>query len=967
MTMRRALLVGLTIAFVTALGCQVLAPEVLAGPARASLTLAPGASEVHPGAKVAMAGELRVGALAPSTRRVRIQILTGGQWHKVAWARIHWLQARSGMYSVKVELRRVGNLRFRAAWTAGTASVVSPSSVVKVVAADVPLPTPSPGIPGAPGPQPNGTAVTPNGWTVTPAGTQTALGTGALALALSPDGKRALVVEGGFYNGEVRYVDTSSGRILQTEWPHTGGKYSLYAGAAFSADGARAYVSDGPQSDILVYYVMTGRIRQMSSIRLPDWSGKYPVYPAGIALAKTSPRLFVAANLRGTLDIVNLKDTRQSQTKVVPVGHRPYAVVLSRDEKHAYVSNWGGETVTVVDTATAKVEETIPVGTHPSAMVLNPVNNELYVANSDSDTVSVVDTATQKVLRIIDMAPYDGARIGASPNALTVSPDGHTLYVANAGDNDIAVVALSVGGASMDTTKGLIPTACYPCGVALSPAADKLYVMNMKGKGVGPMDWAPWRIQPLPVWPFEFILRETAGSLETIPVPAAGQLAAYTALVQANDKFGEEPGGDGTVIPTGVAGGTASPIKHIIYIIKENRSYDQVLGDLGRGNGDPGLVDFGYSVTPNQHRLAKQFVTLDNYYADGEVSMDGWSWANAANCNTYTEKNVPLIYGSMFDLVQGWGITSMRRPDDEPGFGQAEFPNATAAIPGPDVKHAYFWDTLAAADISFEDFGFFIGEAPEKAENLPTSMPDLQGHTDLNYPGWDLSVSDQQRYLLWKTQFDAYEKAGEMPTVQFIYLPRDHTWTLQPGKLAPASMVADNDYALGKIVDRVSHSKFWEDTAIFVTEDDAQDGADHVDGHRTVAQIISPYTQTGAVDSTFYSTVSVLHTMELILGISPMTQFDATATPMYRSFTPTPVKEPYSVVKPDQSMTVRNPTHGPMAAICAKLDFSHPDAVSPVIAAKACWLSVHGSLDGWPPKGAAQTGAYVESGSAGDD
>ncbi|MEI7718134.1 MAG: alkaline phosphatase family protein, partial [Mycobacterium sp.] len=254
---------------------------------------------------------------------------------------------------------------------------------------------------------------------------------------------------------------------------------------------------------------------------------------------------------------------------------------------------------------------------------------------------------------------------------------------------------------------------------------------------------------------------------------------------------------------------------------------------------------------------------------------------------------------------------------------------------------------------------------PKQEKNLPASMPNLKGHTALDYPGWDLAIKDQQRADLWLKQFANYKQAGEMPTVQFVYLPRDHTWTLMSGRPAPPAMVADNDWALGRIVDAVSHSSFWKDTAIFVTEDDAQDGADHVDGHRTVAQIISPYTQTSKVDSTFYSTVSVLHTMELIVGVTPMTQFDATSTPMWRSFTATPNLATYSVEKPKQSMTARNPAHGPMAAICARLDFSHPDGVSPLIAAKACRLSMHGSLDGWPPKGAAQTGAYV-SGSGGD-
>jgi YVTN family beta-propeller protein len=958
--MRRTRLAWLAFAFVVALAGQALAQGAQARAARPSLTITPGKTVVRSGSVVVMAGTATAGAGRGQAGRVTVQQRAGHGWSSVASGRVVWQTARRGLYSVRVRVREAGRLRFRAVMKAGGVTARSRSCSVKALRSDEPLPRPSDGwSPGAPGPQPNGSAITPNGWAVTPAGSQTALQRGPLAMALSPSGRFAIAVEGGFYNGLVEVLDTTTGAVVQTSIPHFGGLYSLYAGATFSADGKHAYVSDGPQSAVLRYDVSGDRlVTPARSITLPQAGGKYAAYPAGLAVTKKDDVLYVAANTRDTLNIVNLKDPSPDKTKVIDVGHRPYAVVLSHDETSAFVSSWGGTTVVVVDTQTQKVVASIPVGCHPSAMALNPVNDELYVANSDSDTVSVIDTTTRKVVRAIDLAPYERAPIGASPNALTVSPDGHTLYVANAGDNDIAVIALSAGGGSLDTTLGLIPTAWYPCSVALSPDAGKLYVLNMKGMGIGPVGTYRQLIQPLPLPPWQFILKSMRGSFETVPVPSAMLLAEYTAQVARNDHFGEEPGGDGTVVPTSPVAAGASPIKHIIYVIKENRSYDQILGDLGRGNGDDDLVDFDASVTPNQHKLAKQFVTLDNFYADGEVSMDGWSWANAANCNTYTEKNVPLIYSSMFDLGQ-WGITSMRRPDDEPGFGQAEFPGETAAIPGPDVQHAYFWDKLAAAGISFRNFGFFIGDAPKDDKNLPASMPNLRGHTALDYAGWDLNVSDQKRADLWLKQFASYKKTGAMPTVQFVYLPRDHTWTLWSGKPGPAAMVADNDLALGRIVDAVSHSAFWKDTAIFVTEDDAQDGADHVDGHRTVAQVISPYSQTGKVDSTFYSTVSMLHTMELIVGVTPMTQFDATSTPMWRCFTSTANLTPYTVKKPRQSLTQRNPVGGPMSAVCERMDFSHPDGISPLVATKACWLSSHGSLAGWPPKGVAANCSFL--------
>ncbi len=347
-----------------------------------------------------------------------------------------------------------------------------------------------------------------------------------------------------------------------------------------------------------------------------------------------------------------------------------------------------------------------------------------------------------------------------------------------------------------------------------------------------------------------------------------------------NDHFGQAaPAGDGSVIPKTVGG--SSPIKHVIYVMKENRTYDQILGDLGRGNGDPSLAMFPEAVTPNQHALARQFVTLDNFYCDGEVSADGWMWSTASYANTYNQKNWPLDYSI-------WG-----RPYDFGGFANVPSdPDNTesAGFPGPDVTKCFLWDGLAAKGVSYRNYGFFIGALPAL---VPATMPGLAGHTDLDYSGWDLRYPDQSRVDEWLKDFSGFESSGQMPTVQLVYLPRDHTMNTASGQPAPTAMVADNDLALGRLVDAVSHSRFWPDTAIFVVEDDAQDGADHVDTHRTVAQVISPYSQLGTVDSTFYSTVSMLRTIELIVGVPPLTQFDAAATPMSACFSPVP--EPAAV------------------------------------------------------------------------
>ena len=762
------------------------------------------------------------------------------------------------------------------------------------------------------GPQPDGTAVTPEGWGITPAGRQVPLGNGALDVTISPNGSLALVANAGYQEQSLMVVDTASGAVKQTiparnnsvragptstdtapggptHFYFAGGVNGYYVGIAFSPDGRSAFASDGPGSGIHSYAVSGGLLAEEPEIGIQG-----DVWPAGMAVSADGSRLYVAANLADKLLVVDL--TTRKVLNAIPVGHRPYAVALNRDGTLAYVTNWGSAGVTVVSTATGGVVATLATGLHPSALAMNRASGELYVANTDSDTVSVVDASGHRLLRAIDLHPDAGAPVGSSPDALAVSPDGGTLYVANAGDNDVAVVQLGPPGstAGVDRVLGLIPTGWYPAGLALH--ANVLFAVNMYGLGVGPMR------------PHQYIGAMMQGSLSLISVPDSNsnQLFNYTAQVKLNDRFSSlAAGARGNPVPATVGG--SSPIKHVIYVMKENRTFDQVLGDLGKGNGDPSLEMFPASVTPTQHALASRFVTLDNFYTDGAVSADGWSWSTEGYANTYVDKNWPPDYG-----VYG-------RPYDFGGFGNDE----TAGLPAT-PNSSYLWDRLVQAGISFRNYGFFMDQAPVQ---VPASMPNLADRTDPNYTGWDLKYDDQLRIDEWSREFTRYQAVGSLPSMEFVYLPQDHTMVTATGQPQPSSMIADNDLALGRLVDAVSHSPFWKSTAIFVVEDDAQDGPDHVSGHRTIAQVISPYTQTGSVDSTLYSTVSMLRTIELILGLQPMTQFDAAATPMFGSFAPTANPTPYTAIVPQQSLTALNPPAAPMAAYFAAADWSMPDAV----------------------------------------
>jgi hypothetical protein len=400
--------------------------------------------------------------------------------------------------------------------------------------------------------------------------------------------------------------------------------------------------------------------------------------------------------------------------------------------------------------------------------------------------------------------------------------------------------------------------------------------------------------------------------------------------VSYNDHY-VDPGNHATTASSSVVPrrpGDPSPIKHVIYVIKENRTYDQVLGSLGKGNGDPGINLFDDRSAPNIRSLARKFVTLDNLYAASEVSGDGWSWSTAGTANTYTQKTWEANY-------------SDRGGRNHP----YEYEGGTyATAPGRDPKNSYLWDDLDKAGVSYRNFGYWhFGYSPVAA-----TAPNLAAKTDPTYPGYDLTITDQTRMDAYTKAFKQFEDSGSMPTMQFVRLPSDHTRGTTPGAPTPKAMVADNDLAVGRLVDQVSHSKFWKDTAIFVVEDDAQAGPDHVDGHRTEALVISPYTQTAKVDSTFYSTVSVLRTMELITGVPPLTQFDASAIPMLNAFTNKPVQTPFTALIPAQSLSENNSTSAPLAAQSAKMDFSDADLNNENTLNKAIWQSVKGANSPMP-------------------
>ncbi|MDP4164834.1 MAG: bifunctional YncE family protein/alkaline phosphatase family protein, partial [Bacillota bacterium] len=618
-------------------------------------------------------------------------------------------------------------------------------------------------------------------------------------------------------------------------------------------------------------------------------------------------------------------------TKTSSVGKSPYAAVVSRDGKTLYVSNWGESNITVLDAKNLSVKKTIQVGLHPNAIAENPVDGTMYVSNSDSDEISMIDPNKLKVTNTVSLAPYRGAPTGSQPDALTVSNDGKTLYVANTLNNDIAVIDLEKHfnrkGAEV---KGLIPTGWYPTGVYLGGGGKELFVLNAKGLGAGPNGKTN-----------EWLGNMIKGTMSFIEVPDKQKLESYTEQTTNNNNFKEANASkwwkifqkkDKFPIPR-ISGEGKSPIKHVIYVIKENQTYDHVLGDLGKGNGDPSLALYGKDVTPNYHKLANKFVTMDNFYADAEVSADGHNWTTAGKANDYVQKNWPANYSGRnrdYDFDAGGGGSTL---DDAPYTRS---------------KKGYIWDVAMKAGLTFRNYGeYCYNYDPVTKTYSPnnSSTTDFGGNYDPHYPSWDLNISDITRYKEWEKEFNQFEKAGNLPQLEVVYLPNDHTGGSTWG---PREMVAQNDLALGKLVDTVSHSKDWKHTAIFVVEDDAQGGVDHVDAHRSLALAISPYTQIGKVDSTFYDTPAILRTMELILGLQPMTQFEEAAVPMFRSFTAKPDFTPYTIEtskfwpETSDAKSTAKPKAVTQSLYPKGMDFSEPDSVDREKLNKENWKLIKG-------------------------
>jgi len=526
------------------------------------------------------------------------------------------------------------------------------------------------------------------------------------------------------------------------------------------------------------------------------------------------------------------------------------------------------------------------------------------------------------------------SRPGSTPNSLALSAGEMRLFVANANLNAVAV--FDVGRPGDSRALGFIPTGWYPTSVRLTPDGRHLLVANGKGASSKANRYGPRPGLDGTNDAAEYIGGLFQGTVSVVDLPTNPErfhewlrdctercLRSRPGASPANP---ERRVASDNPIPT--RAGKGGPIKHCIYIIKENRTYDQVLGDLEKGNRDPSLCLFPEEVTPNHHKRAREFVLLDNFYVDGEVSADGHEWSMGAYATDYVEKMWPMSYGH-----------NQQKKYSYPSEGRF----AIAASSG-----GYLWDRAKAAGVSYRSYGEFVNNGATTNEPCFTMVPALQGHFDPWFRSFDVDYSDLARADRFIAELRRFEREGEMPSLQILRLPNDHTAGTTIGKRTPRAYVAENDLALGRVVEAVSRSRFWASTAIFVVEDDAQDGPDHVDAHRTIAYAISPYSRRGAVDSTLYSTTSMLRTMELILGLQPMTQFDAAAAPMFNAFQGKPDLHWYRAEASRTDLHESNTALAWGSDISGKLDFSREDAVDDRLLNEIIWRSVKGAASPMP-------------------
>jgi YVTN family beta-propeller protein len=747
----------------------------------------------------------------------------------------------------------------------------------------------------------------PNNWSLTPAGHSLPLGDLPLNMVVSPNGKRLAVTNNGQSRQSVQLFDLTTETLLsEITIPKS------WLGLRFSPDGSKVYAAGGNDNRVVVYSTTGDKLKQDTTIVLGKGLPNR-IWPTGLEVDKAGQTLYVVTKDDSTMYVCDL--TTYAVKSRVKLPAEAYTCLRSPVSDELFVSIWGGDKVLIYNQKTGQITGEITGMHHPSDLLLTRDGKYLFTANANDNSVSVIDVKTRRVLETLNTALFPDAPAGSTPNALALSPDQKTLLVANADNNCLAMFDVTTKGRSRSL--GFVPTGWYP--TAVQVVGGKVLVANGKGMTslANPQGPSPYKRRDDGT---QYIGGLFKGTLSIFDLPKPTEMAGYSQLVYQNTPYTkaretESVGEAGNPIPMRVgAKGTPppSPIKYVFYIIKENRTYDQVFGDMPGGNGDTSLCLFPEKITPNQHALAREYVLLDNFYVDAEVSADGHNWSTAAYANDYVEKIWQTSYG-------GRGGTY-----DFEGSRPVAFP-----------KGGFIWDYCKRAGLSYRSYGEFQAYSYRKDKALA-------GHFCPKYPDYDLGVKDITRFEVLKRDLDSLIAIKAVSRFNSIRFGNNHTSGARMGARTPAAFVADNDLAVGQFVDYLSHSPIWAESAVFILEDDAQNGADHVDAHRSPALVISPYTKRKYVDHTMYSTSGMLRTIELILGLPPMSQYDAAATPMFASFTPTPDLAPFTHREAGVDLDAKNTVWNEPARRSEKFDLRYADMVNDDAFNEVIWMAVKG-------------------------
>jgi len=777
------------------------------------------------------------------------------------------------------------------------------------------------------GPLAGGGFLLNSGWRVKPAGVQVPLDTLPMSSALSKDGRFLVVLNGGYNPPSLSVLDTKDGREVGRT-PVT----DAWLGLAFSPNGRTLWVGGGSQASVYEFsFDENGKLAPTRTFEIVKGAARSASDFIGDVAIDPDGHLLYASDLyHDAIVVVN------AQSGIVidrfKTGRRPYRILFNPDGKSFYVTSWADGSLHHHQTSNGALLQTLRLGAHPTDMIWRDratraeegeenaqqpgFKARIFVSAANTNSVyaaGVSDNGDLRLVETINVSTTPNHPLGMTPSALALSADQSRLYVVCSDANATAVVDVT---SARSQVLGFVPTGWYPT-AARALADGRLVVLNGKGSRSYPNPNGPNPTKRQSNLSIQYVAHIQTGSASFIPALTDDSLASYTEEVKSNSPYTDDKL---DAIPAGIP----AAIQHVIYIVKENRTYDQVLGDLGKGESDPSLCLFKDNVSPNHHKLAREFVLFDNFYVNSDVSADGHNWSTSAIANDFVAKMWPSNYGK-------------RNPNY--GFEGGE----PAAYP----PAGYLWTNAASAGISMRNYGYWVENKPEPgADGVEVQAvldPALAKVTNLKYRSFDTDYPDVKRAQTFLDDLAQFQGANQMPKLIFMRLGNDHTSGTAPGKIAPLSAFADNDYALGMIVEGVSRSNFWGSTAIFVLEDDAQNGPDHVDSHRSPAFLISPYTHTGAIDSNMYNTASVLRTMELILHLRPMTHFDAGARPMLAAFSQQAAPRPYQAEKPRISLEERNPANSATAARSARLDFSQADLNDDDELNDILWRAIRGS------------------------